>query len=69
MKQPYPDFRRKRTFYLWVKKNHKKAIQSLEKRIIEHQTKIKAELLKENLDAGLIKLEDKYTIILLSSYD
>ena len=37
------------------KKNHKKAIQSLEKRIIEHQNKIKAELLKENPDTGLIK--------------
>ena len=36
------------------KKNHKKAIQSLEKRIIEHQEKIKSELAKENPDRGLI---------------
>jgi len=36
------------------KKNHKKAIQSLEKRIIEHQNKIKLELLRENPDQGLI---------------
>lgn len=35
------------------KKNHKKAIQSLEKRIIE-QNKIKLELLRENPDQGLI---------------
>ena len=36
-------------------KNHKKAIKSLEKRIIEHQNKIKTELLRENPDRGLIK--------------
>jgi hypothetical protein len=37
------------------KKNHKKAIQSLEKRIVEHQNKIQLKLLKENPDQGLIK--------------
>ncbi len=37
------------------KKNHKKAIQSLKKRIIEHQNKIKTEFSKENPDLGLIK--------------
>ena len=36
------------------KKNHKKAIQSLEKRIIEHQNKIELESTKENPDRGLI---------------
>ena len=30
------------------KKNHKKAIQSLEKRIIEHKAKIELELSNEN---------------------
>ncbi len=36
------------------KKNHKKAIQSLEKRIIEHRHKIESELMRENPDQGLI---------------
>ena len=36
------------------KKNHKKAIESLKKRITEHQNKIKLELIKENPDRGLI---------------
>ncbi len=36
------------------KKNHKKAIQSLEKRIIEHKAKIELELSNENPDLGLI---------------
>ena len=36
------------------KKNHRKAIQSLEKRITEHQNKIKLELAKENPDRGLV---------------
>jgi hypothetical protein len=35
-------------------KNHKKAIESLEKRIFEHQEKIRLELNKENPDFGLI---------------
>lgn len=41
------------------KKNHKKAIQSLEKRIFEHQNKIKTELLRESPDEGLIKHWEK----------
>ena len=36
------------------KKNHRKAIESLKKRITEHQNKIKSELAKENPDGGLI---------------
>lgn len=36
------------------KKNHKKAIQSLQKRIAEHENKIQLELTKENPDRGLI---------------
>lgn len=36
------------------KKNHQKAIRSLEKRIIEHQDKIKLELKRESPDKGLI---------------
>ena len=37
------------------KQNHRKAIQSLEKRIVEHQEKIRLELLKENPELGLIR--------------
>lgn len=37
------------------KQNYRKAIQSLEKRIAEHQEKIRLELSKENPDLGLIK--------------
>ncbi|NJL88662.1 MAG: hypothetical protein HC916_01810 [Coleofasciculaceae cyanobacterium SM2_1_6] len=37
------------------KQNHRKAIQSLEKRIVEHREKIRLELLKETPDLGLIK--------------
>ena len=36
-------------------KNYRKAIQSLKKRIIEHENKIKIESSKENPDKGLIK--------------
>lgn len=36
------------------KRNHRKAIQSLEKRILEHREKIRLQLLKENPDRGLI---------------
>jgi hypothetical protein len=35
-------------------KNHKKSIQSLEKRIAEHQAKIRIELEKDFPDRGLI---------------
>ncbi|MEA5500586.1 hypothetical protein VB834_20410 [Limnoraphis robusta Tam1] len=44
---------------LMGKQNHRKAIQSLEKRIAEHQEKIRLELLKENPDRGLIKHWEK----------
>ncbi|MDF0555261.1 hypothetical protein [Kamptonema sp. UHCC 0994] len=37
------------------KKNHKKAIRSLNKRIAEHQEKIRIESEKHSPDAGLIK--------------
>ncbi|ACK67129.1 conserved hypothetical protein [Rippkaea orientalis PCC 8801] len=36
-------------------KNYQKAIQSLTKRILEHQDKIRKELIKESPDQGLIK--------------
>jgi len=39
--------------------NHRKAIQSLEKKIVEHQEKIRLELLKENPDLGLIRHWEK----------
>lgn len=35
--------------------NHKKAIRSLQRRIIEHEDKIKKELEKDYPDQGLIK--------------
>jgi hypothetical protein len=41
------------------KKNHKKAIRSLNQRIIEHQEKIRMETGKENPDLGLIQHWEK----------
>ena len=37
------------------KRNHRKAIQSLEKRIAEHQEKIRLESLQESPNSGLIQ--------------
>lgn len=41
------------------KRNHKRAIRSLTRRIVEHREKIRLEYEKENPDAGLIKHWDK----------
>ncbi len=44
---------------LMGKKNHKKAIQSLTQRIVEHQQKIRTELEKNTPDYGLINHWEK----------
>jgi len=51
------------------KKNHKKAIRSLNRRIAEHQEKIRLEYEKDSPDDGLIRLWKRKFVALRKGFN